>query len=554
MNILAWLSFVLPIVRAGYAPKTVPCPTAALVRTTGLTPSQSLSTEETAYIQARQSSVLPLLWSQYTEATSTGYASAQFANNWPNLGIAVSGGGLRAAQFAAGALSAFDNRNASAVAAKTAGVLQLASRMSALSGGSWFLTSYLSHDLPSLPALVFGDDKISGWQLDVPLTSPTLQKRSLFTAATHFLDKAGWYRAMFADVASKLAAGFPVSITDLLARALQRFSPNDADRGASDTFSTALKVTSSYSSHRMPYPIIVLNVLKDGQIATNESDPIFEITPSEFASYDNAVSAAIPTRYLGSKMDTTGKPIRCVTGFDNLGFVAASSASLLMENVQSDLKSIPLPSGPLADALRAPQALTARYPNPFRGININTNQEADDEVLSIDDGGMNGEVIPLWPHLMRARNTDVVIALDASTGASSTTFHPTGDSLFAAANRAQLLNDQVSFPPMPSSVDAFVKAGYANRPTFLGCESKFVVKAGDTYPLIVYIPNRPIGTGTTTNYSAFDLQYTLAQQTVFFDSAHEIALSGIPGADGSRDAQWGTPFDALHQTFRRYVH
>jgi lysophospholipase len=56
------------------------------------------------------------------------------ADAWPKIGIAQPGGGLRAAQYAAGALSGLDARNETAKAAGTGGLLQVASYITGLSG------------------------------------------------------------------------------------------------------------------------------------------------------------------------------------------------------------------------------------------------------------------------------------------------------------------------------------------------------------------------------------------------------------------------------------
>jgi lysophospholipase len=52
----------------------------------------------------------------------------------PNIGIAMSGGGIRALIGGAGILDAFDNRNPEAVDAGTGGILQLSNYITGLSG------------------------------------------------------------------------------------------------------------------------------------------------------------------------------------------------------------------------------------------------------------------------------------------------------------------------------------------------------------------------------------------------------------------------------------
>lgn len=85
----------------------------------------------------------------------------------PNIAVAVSGGGFRCAlsrvrrrrdadlpRFSAmltggSILSGFDNRNASAVAAGTGGILQLANYAAGLSGGAWCIGSWAAANYPT---------------------------------------------------------------------------------------------------------------------------------------------------------------------------------------------------------------------------------------------------------------------------------------------------------------------------------------------------------------------------------------------------------------------
>lgn len=80
----------------------------------------------------------------------------------PTVGLAVSGGGYRAALVGAGTFNAFDQRNSSAVQAGTGGVLQLASYMAGLSGGSWFVSSLAVNNIPPIQDLVLGGNGYQG--------------------------------------------------------------------------------------------------------------------------------------------------------------------------------------------------------------------------------------------------------------------------------------------------------------------------------------------------------------------------------------------------------
>ena len=54
-------------------------------------------------------------------------------------------------------------------------------------------------------------------------------------------------------------------------------------------------------------------------------------------------------------------------------------------------------------------------PQPFMGINPGIYQDSNSTSLSLVDGGETGEVLPLAPLLVKARNLDVIVAIDASS-------------------------------------------------------------------------------------------------------------------------------------------
>jgi lysophospholipase len=126
---------------ADYAPLiNQPCPdvtTDPLLRV--FTPkNQSLHPREEEYVNTRLTTVIPKEWENWIgDGLAIGYNLSSFnRSRFPKIGIAVSGGGYRAAQYGAGVLSAFDARNESAKAAGTGGFLQVTSYLSGLGGAS----------------------------------------------------------------------------------------------------------------------------------------------------------------------------------------------------------------------------------------------------------------------------------------------------------------------------------------------------------------------------------------------------------------------------------
>jgi lysophospholipase len=100
--------------------------------------NQSLHPSEEEYVNTRLTTVIPNQWQYWIgDGSAIGYNLSSFnSSSLPKIGIAISGGGYRAAQFGAGVLSALDARNESAKAAGTGGLLQVTSYLSGLSGAS----------------------------------------------------------------------------------------------------------------------------------------------------------------------------------------------------------------------------------------------------------------------------------------------------------------------------------------------------------------------------------------------------------------------------------
>jgi lysophospholipase len=100
--------------------------------------NQSLHPLEESYVNTRLTSVIPNEWNNWIgDGSAIGYNLSLFnSSNFPKIGIGISGGGYRAAQYGAGVLDALDARNESAKAAGTGGLLQVTSYLSGLSGAS----------------------------------------------------------------------------------------------------------------------------------------------------------------------------------------------------------------------------------------------------------------------------------------------------------------------------------------------------------------------------------------------------------------------------------
>ncbi|TDL15109.1 hypothetical protein BD410DRAFT_796692 [Rickenella mellea] len=555
--------------------------------------AQSLAPAEEAYISARTSSVLPSAWKAYlanVQASSPSELPAYVSSildgsltssspssaSLPRLGIASSGGGYRAAIFSAGILNAIDGRNASSRGVGTGGLLQASTYHSGLSGGSWLVGSLSQANFPPIRNLIFGSRggnvedetdptppepepnppepepnppdpepnpppsppdpegglrQFGGWNANFNLFAPSNNAR---------LDSQ-FIGSLFSEISGKFAAGFPVTFNDLYSRALSRhfvngtngttvntFLSNTSTHGAGALFSDTVNVP-TFAKHQQPFPIVMASSISRGQ----DQSIMYEFTPYEMGSYEPTLSAFVPTKFLGSRNSSV-----CITNYDQAAFVLGTSSELFSRFNTSVPALFNSSVGPLFAALNQtfPQPLStveldaAYYPNPFFGFKNNTFRDSDESFIRISNRGSDGEVIPLQPLLVKPRGVDVILAVDASNGNGG---FATGSALIAAQNQARLFPSSYSFPPIPSTTEAFIAQGLVNRPTFFGCDSTHTINSTTTHtntpPLIIYIANGgpPPGEPALTNTPNLQLQYEPEQIQGMLDQVFTIATQGI---------------------------
>lgn len=233
LSLPSWLVAAQSVASQAYTPVAGPCPQGFnLVRMAGSLGNQSLSTSEAAYVQARRSQVIPLAWKTYltnveaTNVTLPAYVSSILSGSsseTPNFGIATSGGGYRAAIFGAGVLNALDGRNASSNNAGLGGLLQTATYIAGLSGGSWLLTSLAQANFPTIQQLIFGypnatvaGNSWGGWNADRGIYAPSYNPITETEYLTYLVD----------ELQGKYDAGYTVTFADYWSRALARHFVN----------------------------------------------------------------------------------------------------------------------------------------------------------------------------------------------------------------------------------------------------------------------------------------------------------------------------------------
>ncbi|KDQ10745.1 hypothetical protein BOTBODRAFT_115259 [Botryobasidium botryosum FD-172 SS1] len=490
-----------------YAPISVTCPSGSFLRHAGTPQSndQALHPDEATYVNSRKQLVQSALVNWLGDKASTVYGgnlASLSADQLPNLAISLSGGNFRAALFNAAALHAFDSRNSTSVSKGLGGLLQASTYMSALSGGSYTLTSLMFNEFPTLPDLVFGNNAtgVSGWQLEQSLLSPG--PSGAYSQA--------FFGHLYEDLGAKRAAGnFPVTFCDLWGRALAyHFFPGTStpdaftlnttagNHAAGLAYSSAVNLN-TWKNHTMPFPIFIANVNSPNGKGTPFGSPnnlplsnvVYEITPLEFGSYEPELASFIPMQYLGSTLQA-GTPTSCVNSFDNVGLmIGTSSCDFHIFNITNDPAWVsPQGFAPLLSqittlfgAYQPGQALdVASVPNPFLGVNVGVYQDANETALSLLDGSMDVENDPILPLLVKKRGVDVIVVLDSSGETSE--LKPDGLSLLATREKAALLPPgTINFPtPFPNTTAQFVSLGLNARPVFFGCDG--APNANDAFP------------------------------------------------------------------------
>ncbi|OBT98654.1 Lysophospholipase 1 [Pseudogymnoascus verrucosus] len=518
----------------GYAPGNVSCPaTRPTIRN-----AASLSTNETEWLPVRRNNTIEPMKDLLSRANISGFDAAAYIEKFrdnatalPNIGIAISGGGYRALMYGAGFLAAADSRTVNATGkGGIGGLLQSATYLSGLSGGSWLVGSIYANNFSSVTTLRDGSPGSSVWQFG----------NSIFQGPKEdgisILNTAEYYKNIKGQVDSKKNAGYEVSITDYWGRALSYQLINATDGGPAYTFSS-IALQDNFKNGETPFPVIVADGRAPGDIIVSLNTTVYEFNPFEMGSWDPTTFGFAPTRYLGSKFDGGVVPTSasCVRGFDNAGYVFGtsstlfnqfilningSSSSLLTEALASVLKSIGQDNNDIAQY----------SPNPFFHYNPATNRDADVTELSLVDGGEDLQNIPLHPLIQPVRHLDVIFAVDAS--ADTEFFWPNGTALVATYERSlnATMANGTSFPSIPD-VNTFVNLGLNNRPTFFGCDPK---NTTSLTPLVVYVPHAPYI--THSNVSTFDPAYDDAQRNLIIQNGYDVATMG----NGTVDAEWLT--------------
>ncbi|RHZ67855.1 hypothetical protein CDV55_104077 [Aspergillus turcosus] len=503
LTLLLWGSAFWLGIEAGYAPIHTTCPDIPLVR-----PASGLSSAESAYRQQRKQIADQNLAAWLTK-TDSGF---QTNGSLPTLALTTSGGGYRSALVGAGVIQGLDARDSDI---STSGLYQALTYQSGLSGGAWLLSSIAGNNYPTISYL-----KETLWEQAF--------QDSLLVPGNLLVAEA--YGKIVADITAKGAAGFPPTLTDPWGRLLSYQFLQGPDGGV-DTTLSSVSGLSNFTSHAVPYPVILTLGVKtwDGQCLPGPNATIWEFSPYEFGSWDSDVSAFTPTHYLGTSL-SGGQPTvqgSCVINYDNLGYVLGSSSNLFNEacsSVPTATNSTTSLTEDLAEMVAQVHQLStsdeyAVLPNPFYEYNSSTavanpaNPVWEQPTLHLVDGGEALQNNPIWPFLQPARAVDVMIVNDNSADTSNN--FPNGSEILTTYVQSQSAG--LTRMPYIPSVETFLSQGLNRRPTVFGCNTTAIT--------IVYLPN--VNITYPSNTSTEQVQYSVPETEGMISNG--VAMAEQPG-------------------------
>ncbi|KFG84068.1 lysophospholipase precursor [Metarhizium anisopliae] len=516
----------------GYAPSPVDCPTSRpKVRDGG-----GLSSQEREWLPKRRNETVAPIRELLKRIAIPDFDSDAYLKNaasdptaLPNIGLAVSGGGYRAMLNGAGAVAAWDSRSTgSQTKGNLGGLLQSATYISGLSGGSWLVGSMYTNNFTSVQDAVNAPQI---WQFDDSILKGP-EQYSLLQYYSEILD----------DVDAKDKAGFDRSITDYWGRMLAYQLINATNGGPGFTYSSIAN-DPDFSSGKNPLPLIVADGRAPGQKIIASNSTIYEFTPWEFGSFDPSLQGFVPLQYVGSNFTNGSIPgnQKCIVGFDNAGFIMGTSSSLFNQIIMyiKDGNSRYVPEDIpkfVVDALTTflnalgdeSNDIADWTPNPFKGWNTARNPSANETRLTLVDGGEDLQNVPYHPHLFRERRVDVVFSIDSSADTDSS--WPDGASAIATYERSlqSSVANGTGFPAVPGK-DTFVNLGLNSRPAFFGCDSSNLTAPS---PLIVYIPNYPYI--YESNISTFQMAIKSDERDAIVQNGWAVATQ----LNSTRDPDW----------------
>lgn len=512
-----------------YVPTNVSCPeNADFVRE-----ANSLSPSESSWIKSRDQVTRPILIDWLSKSNLSNFDASSFLSNQTiHVGLAFSGGGYRAMLAGAGQLAALDNRTRNSTSqGHLGGLLQASTYLAGLSGGNWLVGSIAVNNFTSVEALQ-ADDTL--WDLDHSLIDPS---------GYNIFGDADYWDTIITDAEDKQDAGYNISLTDLWGRGLG-YQMFNASEGGQNLSYTSIRDTDPFTSHQMPFPIHVTDYRAIGQTIIDTNSTVFEFNPFEIGSWDPNIYSFTDLKYIGSKVyDGSPNTSVCVNGYDNAGFMIGTSATLFNQFIlQLNSTGIggwayDIIEDILKDIGKSDDDVAIYSNNPFEGVSVASDE--DNTILTLVDGGEDGENIPLHPLIQPQRGVDVVFAFDNS--ADTTDYWPNGTSLVSTYERQFGTQANGTIFPYVPDANTFYYGGLTLEPTFFGCNRTNLTSLfpdslpeSERYypPVVIYIANS--NHSYASNKETFQLSYDQDE----LDGMIENGYNTMSQNNGTIDSQW----------------
>lgn len=528
---VVYLLLAIQLVEASYAPNTkAQCPTTkSLIRE-----AKDISDQEKDWLKLRQAKTQKALQSYLKKV---GLNETDKLDD-VTIGVAISGGGYRLMLVGGGEVAGLDLR----VNSPLGGVLDLATYISALSGGLWLLHSMMAYDWPSVAQL---QDK---WQVD--------KNHALINLLANWF-KLGWsvltnnlegaltqlnnWPQIKNETDAKRQAGFGVTLTDYWGRGLAYQMTPGPDYGSNRTL-LDIRDSTPFKNHDMPFPLIIAVGRRPGTLVYNLNSTVVEMNPYEIGSFDTSLNSFSDIKYLGTQVDN-GRFNQCTTGFDNLGFVAGTLLLLFNQYLHTlvcdDCDQLNFIVKWIAKKFLTYlsnnyQDVAEYSPNPFFNSEFAAlSNITKNDTLYLIDGGLARETIPLSSLMTKERKLDMVFAFD--NGNDRDNSFPSGEALVLTYQRQFGDQGKLTLCPYVPPASKFLQQNFTARPVFFGCDAKNLTdlqKDGVTPPLVVYMANRPYN--TLSNVTLYQLDYTNQQRDQLVDNGFNVATR----ANATFDSDW----------------
>ena len=466
-------------------------------------------------------------WAAIWAGTGGGTLPEQLPEpGFPQVGVALSGGGFRAANTAAGVLSALDARDGPGGPAS--GLYQVAALATGISGGSWALSA----------ASV---DPAQGWRATAERWRDGMEEGLIHFGTRDLPGMLGFWQSSLQGLHRQRPAGAPApTMSDLMAPSVAASFgvPPGTRRGP-----LAESDPSDPATWAQPLPITIVHAM--GERGVREAvDTCREYGQSreqglwEWGVWDDGTFAPGfwgfgPSNESVLALTSPEGGTTCWGGITTLPWKMATAGAVWNGAVYKDNFYGPLEACKSSSSWLLKLVCTLLQHDVFR---MNA---TDSEMFRITDppalpvpeypapralfamDGQPCEGIPIVPLLEPVRDLDVILAVDATSpwiqSIDDPNSFPEGEALQQTAFYA--LGRGLPFPDMPLLKDFAAEAELLKKNTFFGCFSASV-------PAVAYVPHR------NETYSREDVDLFVGSDKATAADQEEMFANGLAMVSG----------------------